>query len=128
MTSGRGASTATEAKRSPAFGFGLRADDCVEGCRALFGGLGVAAAAPPLIPAEFGGFFAVIEGEGDDVDGAVAPFVCMPGGGARLILDERLGITGGGIAVTTGAISPRASHRGLQPTDTFKKPPRVYAA
>lgn len=120
MTSGRGSSTASDAGRSPALGLGLRAESWVEGCRARFAGLAEGATAP-LMPAEFGGFFAVIEGDGEDVDDAVTPFVWIPGGGARFILDARVGITGGGIAVTTGAISPRASHRGLQPSSALRQ-------
>lgn len=66
------------------------------------------------MPAEVGGFFDTMDGEGEDVEGAVAPFVWMPGGGARFILDAMVGMTGGGIAVTTGAISPGASQGGLR--------------
>lgn len=46
-----------------------------------------------------GGGFEDIDGDGEDFD-ELTPFVCMPGGTGRLILDVMLDCT----AVTTGAI------------------------
>lgn len=60
-------------------------------------------AAPlPDCLALFGGFFADMEGEGDEED--AAPFVCMPAGMGRLGFGCG-GMTGGGIGVVVGAIA-----------------------
>lgn len=64
---------------------------------------------PPFVAAAFadclallGGFFADMEGEGEEED--ARPFVCMPAGTGRLVLGCG-GMTGGGIGVVLGAIA-----------------------
>lgn len=63
---------------------------------------------PPLVApfadclALLGGFFADMEGEGEDED--ARPFVCMPAGTGRLVLGCG-GMTGGGMGVVLGAIA-----------------------
>lgn len=133
MTSGAAASGIRDAEGRLMLPLAMRAESCADGCRARFVGRAAWDVAP-LMPAEVGGFFVVIDGEGDAVDVLMTPFVWIPGGGCRLILDK-LGITGGGIAVTTGAMmiaACLASQRGRgsciggdRQTETA---PRVYAA
>lgn len=67
---------------------------------------------PPFVEAEFGaclallgGFFADMEGEGEDEDGA--PFVWMPAGIGRFVFGWG-GMTGGGIGVVLGAMATGA--------------------
>lgn len=63
---------------------------------------------PPLAAAAFaeclallGGFFADMEGDGDEDD--MTPFVCIPAGMGRFVLGYG-GITGGGMGVVLGAM------------------------
>lgn len=67
---------------------------------------------PPFVEAELGaclallgGFFADMEGEGEDEEGA--PFVWMPAGIGRFVF-EWVGMTGGGMGVVLGAMATGA--------------------
>lgn len=79
--------------------------------RTRFGGRATVTV-PPFAEAELGaclallgGFFADIDGEGDDEDGA--PFVWMPAGIWRFVLGWG-GMTGGGMGVVLGAMATGA--------------------